>query len=145
LSYNSPETQELLWDMIHQAEMEYGFSAADSQLLIEAIAVSAGNFVITVTKVQNSQDFESIQKYIKNNFKRSDLKVKRKSVEIASNYVLYEFSSFDNICKLSSVLRNKYNGDNNLYKCNGTYYIMLYKSNSYEINFKHRCLAGINN
>ena len=33
-NYNSPETQELFWDLMEQAEIELGFDAQDSQLFL---------------------------------------------------------------------------------------------------------------
>jgi len=65
LNYNSPAAQELFWDMMEQAETQYGFNMSDSQLVIEPFPDAAEGFIITITKLDEDGDFESIQKYIK--------------------------------------------------------------------------------
>lgn len=35
LNYNSQGAQELFWDMMEQAEMEFGFNVIESQIIIE--------------------------------------------------------------------------------------------------------------
>ena len=75
-NYNCPETQELFWDLMEQAELELGFETHESQLCIEAVTDVEQGFVITITKVEDDGDFESIQKFIKNRYRRNDLKIK---------------------------------------------------------------------
>lgn len=125
LTYNSPQAQVLFWDMLHQAEMEFGFSASDAQLFIEATPGSGDNLVITLTKVQEDGDFESIQKYIRNRFKRSELKTKKKNRKISSGIFLYSFEEFEDVCKAAKRLIETYSGDSTLYKYNSTYYLMI--------------------
>ena len=83
LNYNSPETQELFWDMMEQAEIQLGFTASDAQLCIEAVADADEGFVILITKMDEDNEFESIHKYIKNRFRRADLRVKKKTKKYA--------------------------------------------------------------
>lgn len=125
LSYNSPQTQELFWDMMHQAEIEYGFSASDSQLFIEAAPGSGDCLVITVTKVSEDTDFESIHKYIKNKFKKSELKSKRKNKKVSSELLIYSFKEFDDLCSATKIIYDLYSGNSTLYKCKDLYYLAL--------------------
>jgi len=125
LTYNSPQAQVLFWDMLHQAEAEFGFSAADAQLFIEATPGSGDNLVITLTKVEEDGDFESIQKYIRNRFKRSELKTKKKSKKVSSGILLYSFDEFEDLCKVVGSISESYSGDSTLYKYEDSYYLLM--------------------
>jgi adapter protein MecA 1/2 len=131
LNYNSP--QELFWDMMEQAEIQLGFNASDSQLCIEAIPDSDEGFIITITKLDEDGDFESIQKYIKSKFKKSDLKVKKKNRKICSTIMIYSFKDFEDVCSLSEKIRTRYTGDSSLYKIKETYYLILTR-NSFTVS-----------
>ncbi|MDK2801407.1 MAG: adapter protein MecA 1/2 [Clostridiales bacterium] len=128
LSYNSPETQEMFWDMMRRAEIETGFYVDDSQLIIEAMPLQSEGFVIIITRVADDDDFESIHKYIKNKFRKSELRVKRKNKKIGSSLMLYMFSSFDDVCAISERLWNIYVGESTLYKYKEYYYLTLTKN-----------------
>lgn len=128
LNYNSPETQELFWDMMEQAELQLGFTASDSQLCIEAVADADEGFVILITKMDEENEFESIHKYIKNRFRRADLKVKKKTKKVCSTMVMYAFDDFENLCALCKRLSDIYFGESTLYKLKNTYYLLLTKN-----------------
>ncbi|MGI6777937.1 MAG: adaptor protein MecA [Acetivibrionales bacterium] len=136
LNYNSPAAQELFWDMMEQAEVEFGFNISDSQLIIEPVPDSDEGFIITITKMDEDGDFESIQKYIKNRFKKSDLRVKKKSLKISSALIIYSFSSFDDLIDLCKNINELYSGDSSLYKCNSTYYLILTRNSYLSTNIK---------
>ncbi len=125
LNYNSPATQELFWDMMEQAEIEYGFNSSDSQLCIEATPDSTEGFVITITRIDEDNDFESIQKYIKNRFKKSDLKAKRKNKKIWSSVLIYSFSTFEDVLALANKISLIYSGESTLYRYKNFYYLVL--------------------
>lgn len=129
LNYNSPAAQELFWDMMEQAEIEFGFNTSDAQLVIEAIPDSDEGFVVTITKVDEDGDFESFHKYIKSRFRKSDLKVKKRARKICSTIIIYSFTDFDDIVSLSKKIYSTYNGESTLYKCRDTYYLMLTRNN----------------
>ncbi|HOM01810.1 MAG TPA: adaptor protein MecA [Acetivibrio sp.] len=140
INYNTPAAQELFWDMMEQAEMQFGFDASDSQICVEAIPDSEEGFVIIITKLDEDGEFESIQKYIKNRFKRSDLRVKRKNCRVSSSVIMYFFSNFDDLCLLCRKLTHIYSGESTLYRLKGVYYLMLTK-NSWSVenlkSFEH--------
>ncbi len=129
LNYNSPAAQELFWDMMEQAEIEFGFNTSDSQLAIEAIPDSGEGFVITITRIDEDGDFESIHKYIKNRFKKNDLRVKKKNHKILSSIMIYSFNDFEDICALCRQLMPAYTGESSLYKYKNTYYMVLARNN----------------
>lgn len=128
LNYNSPAAQELFWDMMEQAEIEFGFTSSDSQLCIEAIPDSDEGFVVTISKVDEDGDFESIQKYIKNKFKKNDLRIKKKNRKIYSTIMIYSFREFEDLCALSKKINSMYSGESSLFKLKDTYYLILTRS-----------------
>jgi len=133
LNYNSPATQELFWDMMEQAELQFGFNTSESQLAIEASPDENDGFVIFITKLEDDGDFESIQKYIKNKFRRSDLRVKKKCHKLCSSIVIYAFENIDHLVGLCGTLKNIYSGNSTLYKLKNTYYMILTK-NTYSVS-----------
>jgi adapter protein MecA 1/2 len=125
LNYNSPAAQELFWDMMEQAEEQFGFNLSDSQLIIEPLPDSNEGFIITISRLDEDGDFESIQKYIKSKLKKSDLKLKKKSRKICSAILIYSFSGIDDVCTLSKRAADIYSGESTLYKCRDTYYLVM--------------------
>jgi Negative regulator of genetic competence, sporulation and motility len=127
LNYNSPAAQELFWEMMEQAEEQLGFNLSDSQLIIEPLPDSNEGFIITITKLDEDGDFESIQKYIKSKLKKSDLKIKKKSRKLCSALLIYAFDNIDDVCSLSKRVEGQFTGESTLYKCKSTYYLIMTK------------------
>lgn len=125
LSYNSPQAQVLFWDMLHQAEIEFGFSATDAQLFIEATPGSGDNFIVTLTKIEEDGDFESIQKYIRNRFRKSELRIRKKNKKVSTGVIVYSFGDFEDLCSVAWKISDLYNGDSTLYKCDNMYYLVM--------------------
>lgn len=125
LNYNTPAAQEFFWELMEQAEVQLGFNLSDSQLIIEPISHSSDNFVITITRIDEDGDFESIQKYIKSRLKKSDLRVKKKSRKVCSYLIIYSFKGLDEVYNLAVKLDGFYHGESTLYKCRDTYYLTL--------------------
>ncbi|HBR04077.1 MAG TPA: adaptor protein MecA [Ruminiclostridium sp.] len=124
-SYNSPETQELFWDLMEEAEIELGFEAQESQLCIEAVSDAEHGFVITITRVDEDNEFESFQKFIKNRYKRKDLTVKKKTANICSTMLIYAIDSFDDLCSLCVIIKPLFAGGSKVYALEGCYYLVL--------------------
>ncbi len=129
LSYNSPAAQELFWDMMEQAELKYGFNTSDVQLCVESIPDVEQGFIVTITKLNDLEDFESIHKYIKNKYRKNDLRIKRRSKKLFLPIAIYAFSCVDDLTSLSGQLINIYSGDSTLFKCSNIYYLILTKNN----------------
>lgn len=129
LNYNSPAAQELFWDMMEQAEIQFGFDTSDSQLVIEAIPDSDEGFIITISRVDEDGDFESIHKYIKNRFTKKDLRNKKRTRKLYSALVIYSFDNLEDVCQLSKKIHPVYTGESTLYKLKNTYYMTMTKNN----------------
>lgn len=130
LNYNSPAAQKLFWDMMEQAEIEFGFNVSDSQLVIEPTPDTEEGFIVTITKMDEDGDFESIQKYIKSKFKKTDVRLKRKSHKLLSTLMIYSFDNFDDLCVLCKNIHSMYSGDSSIYKYKNTYYLLLERNNT---------------
>ncbi|SHJ47902.1 adaptor protein MecA [Thermoclostridium caenicola] len=124
-NYNSPETQELFWDLMEQAEIELGFDTQESQLCIEAVSDTEHGFVITITRIEEDSEFESIQKFIKNRYRKKDLSCKKRSQKICSTLVIYAVEGFDALCRLCSLIHPLYTGRSRAYVLDSTYYLVL--------------------
>ena len=48
--YNSPESQDLFWDVMNEAERELDFNVDDSMIYVEASTSGGGNFTLIVTR-----------------------------------------------------------------------------------------------
>lgn len=127
LNYNSPAAKELFWDMVEQAEAQLGFSISDSQLIIEPTPDLKEGFTVTITKIDEESEFESMQKYIKSRFKKVDLKAKRKSRNLCSSLVIYSFESFEDLCSLCKKIKPLYVGESSVYKLKDLYYLVMVK------------------
>ena len=86
---NSLESQSLFQDLLKEAEKTVGFFARDSKLLIEALASSDGHFIFTITKVVPEQEKD---------YKKRNLKVKRKSAKVNVKKAIYCFDNFEIFC-----------------------------------------------
>jgi len=124
-NYNSPETQELFWDLMEQAELELGFEAQESQLCIEAVSDVEHGFVITITRVDEENDFESFQKFIKNRYRSRDLFSRKKPAYVYSTMLIYAVEDFDDLCKLCSAIRPLFRGRSKVMLHEDTYYLIL--------------------
>ena len=129
LNYNSPAAQELFWDMMEQAEIEFGFTAFDSQLSIEAIPDYNTGFVITITKLDDEEGFESLQNHIKNRYRKNDSKTSKRIKKTPSNSLIYVFENFDYVCDACKKIVELYNREVSIYKYNNSYYLIITKNN----------------
>jgi adapter protein MecA 1/2 len=128
LNYDTPAAQEFFWDLMEQAEEQLGFDLSDSQLIIEPVPDSGDGFVITITKIDEDGEFESIHKYIKSRMRKSDLRVKKKGHKVCSPLFIYSFRALNDVCALAGKLETIYSGNSTLYKCGDTYYLALTRS-----------------
>lgn len=122
---NPIDSQSLFMDMLDQAEKEIGFVTKNCKIMIEALAMSSGNFVLTVTRVLPESEKSATSP-------RKKIKVKRKTNNI--NCVIFEFLSFDDFydfeMSLTSSLFNKISksiSNSKLYLYNQKYYLIFDK------------------
>lgn len=98
---NSMETQDLFLDMLDKAETELGFNTKDYKLVIEALASSDGNFIITVTRVlPNDASTKKAKKTVK---------TKIKSVTPNKQSSVVAFDTFDDFCSFCTYVNNSTN------------------------------------
>ena len=121
---NSKESQNLFSDMLDEAEKKVGFVTKDYKLRIEALAMSDGNFILTITRF--GKNIENNSKLSKNN----KLKTKRKNLDMTSKQLIYKFDSFDDFCKFSSCISkiehfNTIAKNMTLYIYQNTYYLSI--------------------
>ena len=129
-NYNSPESQDLFWDLMQQAEIELGFDAQESQLCIEAVSDVEHGFVITITRIEEDGDFESLHKYIKNRYKKKELSSKKKTSSLCSTMLIYSIEGFEELCSLCSMLNSLFTGRSRVYRLESTYYLVLFSVDS---------------
>lgn len=126
---NPIESQDIFLDMLDKAEEEVGFVTEDYRLMIEALAMSNGNFVLTVTRIQSD-------KKEKITYKKKKVNIKRHSSMIHSDKAIYCFDNFDDFCEFcafldNSVLKflNDFSTSVSLYAYNNKYYLVFSKIN----------------
>lgn len=126
LTYNSNAAQELLWDMIEQAETQYGFDFSNAHIVFEPVCDMKEGFIITITQLDENADFESLQKYIKSKIKKTDTRIKQRSRRVVYPVrIIYCFNSLDDICNLVDKIYNIFSGESYLYKLKDMYYLLL--------------------
>ena len=121
LTYNSPEAQELFWNLIRRAEAEMGFYTEGSQLVVEAMPVKNDGFVMIITKIEEDENIA--QKYIRPRIKKETRP--RRKVRIVSNPLIFEFLSLDDVIHACKTIESRFTGDSSLYKYKGKYYLSL--------------------
>lgn len=118
---NSVETQDLFLDMLDQAESELGFNTKNYKLVIEALATSEGNFIITVTRVLPNDNSTKKTK--------RTVKAKIKSVTPNKQSSVVSFSDFDDFCSFCSYIKNKFSAQSlkssSLIYYNNKYYLIF--------------------
>ena len=121
---NSIETQDMFMDMLEKAEKEVGFVTQDYRIMIEALAMSNGNFVLTVTRICPEKP--------KTIYKKKKLNIKRKTSNLDLKKAIYRFDSFDDFLGYCHFFKNDIlkNIDNftlhtRLYEYHNKYYFVL--------------------
>ncbi len=121
---NPIESQDLFTTMLEKAEKEVGFITEDYRVMIEALAMSNGNFVLTVTRI--------CQEKGKNTYKPKKLNIKRKTSNIDFKKAIYCFETFDEFlgyCEFlkQDMLKNIENFSSHvrLYEYHDKYYFVL--------------------
>ena len=121
LRYNTPEAQTLFLDMMKQAEYEHGFKTANCQLFIEAASVNNGQFIVTVTKLQE-RSLPPVPQKKKNSL--PELRVKKKQAKV-NEKIIYKFDNFEQICELVKAKCIPLDLPSTLYEYNNTFFLVL--------------------
>ena len=118
--HNTPETQDLFWDILNEAEKECGFNVDNSMIYVEATTSGSGNFILIVTKTNEKPTNLNLPN---TTFKKKNIKLKRKNISLKLEENIYEFSDFDDICEFVKIINTKEAGNDSLYSMNGKYYL----------------------
>ena len=136
---NSIESQDIFMDMLDKADQEVGFNTDDCRIMIEALALKNGVFVLTITKFEHDTE--------KNSFRRKNLHIKRKSPSLNLEKTIYSFESFDTFCEFCSFISNTleeqqildFAKESSLYEYNSNYYLVLSNINVNSNSLKYIC------
>ncbi len=99
---NTPKSQAIFSDILDIVEKEIGFCTNNCKIIIEAISVSDGGFILTITRFL--PDYESVSTFPT----QKRLRFKRKVPSLNFRNSIYSFSTFDLFCDFCNYL-NKLN------------------------------------
>lgn len=122
--HNTPETQDLFWDILSEAEKECGFNVDNSMIYVEASTSGGGNFSLIVTK---TNERPSVLTNVNSTYSKKSFKLKRKTANINTTQNIYKFETFDDICEYAQATNLKRTDNNILYTLANKYYLKLFK------------------
>ena len=139
---NPIESQNLFFDVLEQAEKEVGFKIKDCKIMLEAIAMSDGVFVLTVTRIEGEKP--KIDAPVR---KKVKIKIKIKNIDI-DKCAIFEFMNFDDFLDFNNSLSKeavttikKCVGSSKLYLYDGKYYLIVDKIANDQALIKHFCAS----
>ncbi len=116
---NSPESQDLFWDVMQEAEREYGFNVEQASVYVEAHINNAGNFTLLITKSAiNPQKQSFSPKAFSQNYK-----LKRKNYSDSLDDSLFEFANIENLRDFLKIAKSNDYSDVKLYKFDNKIYL----------------------
>jgi len=126
---NSIESQKIFLDMLDEAEREVGFITDDYKIMIEALALANGTFILTITKVDTDSSKEKK--------KLRKVNIRRKIPDFNTPNSIYKFSCFDDFCKFCNIFKHYTCKDIkliskklSLYLYNNDYYLLVNNMNN---------------
>jgi len=121
-------SQDLFFDMLKEAERKIGFVTENYQIRIEALAMSSGDFVLTITRTLPENNL------VKAPLKRK-VKVKRKISNLETSQAVFSFETYDDFFYFMKFIKNQNINIKNisknlsLYEYKNMYYLVLNKIN----------------
>lgn len=137
---NSIESQDIFLDMLNKADEEVGFNTDDCRIMIEALALNNGHFILTITKFEHKTE----EKFLP---RKKNLHIRRKSPKLNFNKTIYSFESFDAFCDFCTFLNDtlherqisEFAKSSDLYEYNSNFYLILSKINTNSVNLDYIC------
>lgn len=137
---NSIESQDIFLDMLNKADEEVGFNTDDCRIMIEALALNNGHFILTITKFEHKTEERFLPR-------KKNLHIKRKSPKLNFDKTIYSFESFDAFCDFCNFLNNiiqdkqigKFAKSSDLYEYNSNFYLILSNINVNSNNLDSIC------
>ena len=123
--HNSPETQDLFWDVMQEAEKQYGFNIDESMIRVDAHISNSGVYTLIVTKSSNKLDFLPIKNL---DSKSKNVKLKRKAIENTTTMSIYSFENFSDLAAYAKISEIK--GASSLYILNNKFYLSTKEKDS---------------
>lgn len=138
---NSIESQDIFLSLLDKADEEVGFSTDGCRLMIEALALKDGHFVLTITKFEHAEE-RTIPK-------KKNLHIKRKNPEVNFEKTIYSFESFDSFCDFCNFLKNvlskkqiiEFAKTSDLYEYNSNYYLVFTNIDTNSSSLNYICSA----
>lgn len=115
---NTPESQDLFWDVMKEAEQQFGFNVDESMVYVEAHVNNTGMFTLIVTKTSATNQ---TNRKPKAGF--SGYKLKRKELTPNADNSLYKFGSLTSLINYCKVAKIDKNDESKLYSYNNAYYV----------------------
>lgn len=136
---NSIESQDIFMDMLDKADEEVGFNTDDCRIMIEALALKNGVFVLTITKFEHEDE--------RSCFKRKNVHIRRKNPSLNLEKTIYSFDSFDTFCEFCSFIKNTLDEEqildfakrSDLYEYDSNFYLVLSNINVDSRSLKYIC------
>jgi adapter protein MecA 1/2 len=129
------ESQDAFLDMLEKARDELDFNTDNYRIMVEALAMSNGTFILTVTRISKEKN--------KNTYSKPKINVKRKASPINSKKAIYCFNTFDEFigyCEFvkDDELKNieNFSACTELYEYNSKYYFVIESINTSMILLK---------
>ena len=119
--YNSPESQDLFWDVMNEAEKEYGFNVDDSMIYVEASTTGGGNFTLIVTKTEEKPTVKLSPP--KKSITKETVKLKRKKIPAFLKDGIYKFETFEDVCSFCKATDSRTVINSSLYKLGDYFYL----------------------
>ncbi len=126
---NSIESQEIFLDMLEEAEKELGFTTDNYKIMIEALAISEGGFILTITRIVPDSEKIKLPSH------KKKLRIKRKTPSLNFSNSIYAFNSFDIFCDFCKSIAKQnpnlilyiesFSEKISLYLYNNKYYLIL--------------------
>ncbi len=95
---SSLDSQDLFFDMLDEAEKQIGFVTKDYRIRIEALAMSEGDFIVTVTR--------SLPEVAERSPLKKKVRIKRKSPTFDNSLVVYCFYSLEDFFSFMEYAKN---------------------------------------
>ena len=122
--YNSPESQDLFWELLQTAEKDYDFHVDDSFIYVEASTTGSGIFTLLVTKTDDkAPEIPRVTRPKK--ITKDSFRLKRKAPEVKTSNNYYVFQTFEDIIDFCSICDTSILNDNTLYQLNDAYYLKI--------------------
>lgn len=130
MAKNSPETRDIFFEMLRQAEKETGFSFNNARLVVEAAIRSESNeLTLFVTKVDSDEEkelFEKISTAIKPLQEKLHPKEKKDKAKEETPSTMIEIGDFEDVVRMCHTMRECMWGT--LYSYKDKYYMTMLPS-----------------